>query len=81
MSLHQHLADALDKAAMQLAFHQQRIDDGAEIVDRGVFHHLDDAGLRIDLDLGDMAAIGKCGRHRLAREFHVERFRRIVAAA
>ena len=42
-----------------LALDHHRIDDGAEIVDRGIFHHLDDAGLRIDLDLGDVAAVGK----------------------
>ena len=38
--LQQRLADALHHAAMDLALDQQRIDDGAEIVDRGIFHHL-----------------------------------------
>ena len=55
---HQRLADALHHAAVQLAFDDQRIDDGAEIVDAGIFGDLDDAGFRIDLDFGDMAAVG-----------------------
>ena len=56
---HQRLADALGDAAMDLAMDDQRIDGAADIVDRGVVHELDGAGLRIDLDLADMAAIGK----------------------
>ena len=57
--LEQRLADALHDAAMALALDQQRIDDRAEVVDHGVLHHLDTAGVGIDLDLGDMAPLGK----------------------
>src|SRR6266567_4571041 len=46
--LDQRLADALDDAAVHLALDQHRIDDGAEIVDRGIFDDLDHAGFRID---------------------------------
>ena len=53
----QHLAETLHHAALDLAFHQHRIDDGAEIIDRGVFHRAGQAGVRIDFDLGDMNAI------------------------
>ena len=56
---HQRLADALNDAAVQLAGDDQRIDDGAEVVDAGVFHQFGHAGVGIDLDLGDVAAIGK----------------------
>ena len=55
--LQQRLADALHDAAMQLAVDQHRIDDGAEVVDRGVLHDLDVAGVGIDLDLADVAAV------------------------
>src|SRR5580704_5405143 len=54
---HQRLADALYDAAVELAFNDERIDDDAEVVDTGILGDLDDSGLRIDLDLGDMAAV------------------------
>ena len=57
-ALEQRLADALHDAAMALALDQQRIDDRAEVVDHRVLHDLDDAGVGIDLDLGDVAAVG-----------------------
>ena len=50
------LADALRDAAMHLALDDHRIDDGAEIVDRGELHDSDGAGVRVDLDLADVAA-------------------------
>ena len=56
--LHQHLPDALGDAAVDLAVQQQRIDHGADIVDHAVADDLDDAGLLIDFELADMAAIG-----------------------
>ncbi len=83
--LHQGLADALHGAAMQLALDDHRIDDGAEIVDAGIFHHRDHAGIGIDLDLGDMAAVGEGGGGALAHMAHVERgrhaFRQVDPAA
>src|SRR6185437_13091439 len=54
---HQRLADALRHAAMKLAGDDHRIDDGAEVVDAGIAHDPDHAGLRIDLDFGDVTAV------------------------
>ena len=56
---HQRLADTLRDAAMQLAGDDHRIDNGAEIIDAAVAHDLDHAGLRIDLDFGDVTAVGE----------------------
>ena len=60
--LPQRLADALRDAAVDLAVHDQRVDRAAEIVDRAVAHDLDYAGLGIDLDLADVAAIRESWR-------------------
>src|SRR5947208_11566740 len=57
--LKESLADALDDPAMDLALEQQRIDGAAEIVDDGVALDYDAAGIGIDLDLGDVAAVGE----------------------
>jgi hypothetical protein len=46
---------------MRLPVDQQRIDDGAEIIDERIADDLDYSGLGVDLDLGDMAAIGEGG--------------------
>src|ERR1700761_1274562 len=43
---------------MNLAGHQHRIHRDADIVDRGIAHHLADAGFRIDLDFADMRTVG-----------------------
>ena len=56
--LHQGLADPLHRAAMNLAGEQQRIERHAEIVDDDVIDDPDDAGGRIDLDFGQMRAVG-----------------------
>ena len=56
--LHQRLADPLDDAAMELAVDQQRVDHVPDIVDRGIAHEVDRAGLLVDLDLADVAAVG-----------------------
>ena len=55
---HQRLSDALDHAAVQLAFDDQRVDDGAEVIDRGIFDHGDHAGVGIQFDFADMTAVG-----------------------
>src|SRR6478609_8448293 len=57
--LKESLADALDDPAMDLALEQQRINDAAEIVDDGVALNYDGAGIGIDLDLDNVAAVGK----------------------
>ncbi len=69
---------------MHLALGEQRVDERAEVVDHRVFHHRDCAGIGIDLDLGDVTAIGK-GRGRIVGDqTNVERlrqFRRQLHAA
>ena len=55
-TLKQRLAHALGDAAMDLALDDHRIDDVAEIVDRGEIHDLDFAGVGVDLDLADLRA-------------------------
>src|SRR5262249_28989294 len=58
----------------QLAFDDDRVDHGAEVVDGGVFHYLDHAGRGIDLNLADVTAIGKRrGARSVAHVLHVER--------
>ncbi len=57
--LEQRLADALRNAALDLALGQQRIDQPAVIVDRGIAFEADGAGFRIDLNLGEVAAVWK----------------------
>ena len=46
---------------MDLAVHDHRIDRAADIIDGGITDQFDDAGLGVDLDLADMAAIGEGG--------------------
>ena len=55
--LHQHLTHALRDAAADLTLEQQRVHDRADIVDDAVAQDLDLAGLRVDLELADMAAV------------------------
>ena len=55
--LEQRLADALHDAAVHLALQHHRIDDAAEVVDHGVALDRDGAGIGIDLDLDDVAAV------------------------
>ena len=61
----QRLADALDDPAMDLPLEQERIDGAAEIVDDCIALDGYDAGIGIDFDLDDVAAVGKglCRRH------------------
>ena len=70
--LQQRLAEALHHAAMHLARDQHRIDDAAEIVEHVIGDDLDLAGLRVDLDLADMAAIGEGRRLALISAVAVE---------
>src|SRR5579863_5369105 len=57
--LHERLTDALHYAAVELAGDNHRIDHRTEIIDAAILYHFDGAGVRIDLDLGDMTAIRK----------------------
>ena len=54
--LAEHLADALHQSAVQLPLDQRVADDVAAIVGRHVVDDLRLAGVRIDLDLGDVRA-------------------------
>ena len=47
---------------MDLAFDQKRVDHRADVVEHPVTDDIRLTGARIDLDLGDMAAIGECRR-------------------
>src|SRR5262249_15008339 len=53
------LANALDDPAMDLALEQERVNGAPEIVDDGVALDYHDAGIGIDLDLDDVAAVGE----------------------
>ena len=55
-ALEHRLADALREAAVHLALDDHRIDDVAEVVDRDEALDLACAGVRVDLDLADVAA-------------------------
>src|SRR5262249_39737788 len=57
--LKESLANALYDPAMDLALEQERVDGAAKIVDDGIALDYDVAGIGIDLDLGDVAAVGK----------------------
>src|SRR5262249_45707338 len=57
--LKESLANALDDPAMDLALEQERVDGAAKIVDDGVALDYDGAGIGIDLDLDDVAAVGE----------------------
>src|SRR6266540_2449576 len=54
--LPERLADACGDTAVRLPVQDQRIHRPADVVDRGVAHDLDDAGVGIDLDLAHCAA-------------------------
>src|SRR5262249_20466688 len=57
--LKESLANALHDPAMDLALEQERVDGAAEIVGDGVALDYDGAGIGVDLDLDDGAAVGE----------------------
>src|SRR5215831_3664285 len=57
--LKESLANALYDPAMDLALEQERVDGASEIVDDGVALDCHDAGIGVDLDLDDVAAVGE----------------------
>ena len=61
--LKESLANALYDPARDLAFEQERVDGAPEIVDDGIALDCDAAGIGIDLDLGDLAAVGEVFRN------------------
>src|SRR5262249_50201460 len=63
---------ALYDPAMDLALEQERVDGAAEIVDDGVALDYDGAGIGIDLDLDDVAAVGERLSWRYAVMLRVE---------
>ena len=60
--LHHRLAQALGDGAVGLPLDDHGVERAAAIVDRGIGHEHKLAGLRIDLHLGDVTAVGKCQR-------------------
>src|SRR5262245_10631398 len=70
--LKESLANALHDASMDLALEQERVDGAAKIVDDRVAFDCGDAGIGIDLDLGDVAAVGEGLSWRYAVMRHVE---------
>ena len=68
-ALPHRLANPLGDPAVGLAVHDQRVDRPPDIVDRGVAEDLDRPGLGVDLDLADVAAVGKDrGVHLVVRD-------------
>lgn len=61
---------------MDLAFQHQRVQGHAEIVEDGVFHHLGNARVRVDLHLDHMHAVGKGRRFGHPALGQVQRFGR-----
>jgi hypothetical protein len=57
--LAKYLAGALYYAAVELAFDYRMIDDVTAVVDSAVRDDFRSAGLRINLDFGNVTAIGK----------------------
>ncbi len=72
--LQHRLPQPLDDAAMHLARQQQRVHGHAEIVDDGVALQRIGAGVRVDLDLDDMAAVRKGLSRRHVGVFGSQRF-------
>ena len=60
--LHQRGAEPVDEAAVDLAFHDTRIELGADIVHRGIFVDAYRACLAIDLDRGKIDHEAERGR-------------------
>ena len=56
---HQGLAETVGDRALYLTLDHALAEDGAAIIDRGVGDDIEVAGVGIDLDLGDVAAVRK----------------------
>ena len=52
------VAEAQHRSAEQLALQAARVEDGADVADRGVVDHLDHAGLGVDLDFREADDVG-----------------------
>src|SRR5262245_25704823 len=70
--LKESLANALYDAAMDLALEQERVYGAAEIIDDRVALDCDDAGIGVDFDLDDVAAVGESLSWRYAVMLRVE---------
>ena len=70
--LEKSLANSLDDAALDLPLHKDRFEKVAAVVDRIVSHDLDHADFRIDLNFGNVTAVGESLRG-LGRSRRVER--------
>ncbi len=63
-ALAQHLSQALDHAANDLAIDDCRVEDHPDIIHRGIGHDVDGASVGIDFHLAHMAAVGIAHRRR-----------------
>ena len=70
--LKESLANALHDPAVDLALEQERVDGAAEIVDHRIAFNGNCPGIRIDLDLDDVAAVRESLCRRRARMCCVE---------
>ena len=70
--LDQCLPDALQGAAVELSDHYCGIDNPPDIVDRGIGHYRDFAGLGGELNLADMAGVGPGRPAHRARGFDMD---------
>src|SRR4029078_134408 len=74
--LEQNLSKALPDAALDLSLDQERVDERAEVVDRGISYDLGGAGFGIDLDFGNMTTVREGGGNRILHHMiNVERVR------
>src|SRR6185436_17293474 len=76
----QRLAESVGDRALHLAFDNDGIEHDAGIVDSGIGHEVDSAGVGVDLDLGDMTAVRKSER-RLSLFLGVETFTDLLGAS
>ena len=53
----QDLSDSLRYSAMDLTMHDERVDNGSNVVDGAIGNDVHLSGLRIDLDFADVTAI------------------------
>src|SRR5207247_1895221 len=70
--LAENVAGALGDAALHLSFDDLVVDDVAGVVAGDVADDLGDAGFHLDLDLGDVAAVGERRPDLLFLQVHVE---------
>ena len=56
-TFHQCFTNTLGNSAVSLTFHDHRIYGAADIIDGGISRERNQAGVNVDLNLGDVASI------------------------